>query len=456
MGCDMAGIAVGSLAVCAAAIPDGIKLQVKKNNTRWLESARIWVALIGDVSTIKTPLMGEVTAPLRSIDNDLARENQEVMDEWQRLSADDKKTTAKPRQPRVMIMNTTVEAAQDTLKDSPDGVLLFRDELAGWFGSIDKYSGGSRSAASADRAFWLESYNGTAYTVSRVVRGNLYIPNLSISVLGGIQPGPIRQIAEESVDDGLLQRITPIILAVAVAGGDELPAQSVHDYSDLIRKLNKLRPPKSGNLLPSPVNLKFDAGASVIRRDLELRHLKLSQCGSLNRKLASHIGKYNGTFARLCVIWHCVEHAVVGTGELPATVTENTARCVANFLHGFLLPHALAFYAGVLGLSNDHDRLANIADYILAHKLGQITNRDVQRGDRSMRGLKRYETEAIFEQLDAFGWVTRVPGPRPSDPPHWVVNPAVHQRFAARAEAAKTRREQDRELISELVKGGKA
>ena len=32
-------------------------------------------------------------------------------------------------------------------------------------------------------------------------------------------------------------------------------------------------------------------------------------------------------------------------------------------------PHALAFYSGVLGLSNDHDRLANVADYILAHKL---------------------------------------------------------------------------------------
>ena len=49
------------------------------------------------------------------------------------------------------------------------------------------------------------------------------------------------------------------------------------------------------------------------------------------------------------------------------------------------MPHTLAFYSGVLGLSNDHDRLANVADYILAHKLERITNRDVQRGDRTMR-----------------------------------------------------------------------
>ena len=106
----------------------------------------------------------------------------------------------------------------------------------------------------------------------------------------------------------------------------------------------------------------------------------LQQCESINRKLAAHIGKYNGIFARLCVVWHCIEHA--GGDSLPAVVTEDTARRVAGFLHGFLLPHALAFYAGVLGLSNDHDRLADVAGYILARKLERITNRDVQRGDQ--------------------------------------------------------------------------
>ena len=71
-----------------------------------------------------------------------------------------------------------------------------------------------------------------------------------------------------------------------------------------------------------------------------------------------------------------------------------------------------------------------------------------------MRSLKRRETEAIFEQLDAFGWVTRIPGPRPSDPPHWVVNPVVHQKFAERAEAEKKRREQERETLAVMF-GGK-
>ena len=171
----------------------------------------------------------------------------------------------------------------------------------------------------------------------------------------------------------------------------------------------------------------------AIRKDLERKHLRLQQCESINRKLAAHIGKYNGIFARLCVVFHCVDHA--GDANLPEVVTADTARCAAGFLHGFLLPHALAFYAGVLGLSNDHDVLSDVASYILARRLDKITNRDVQRGSRGMRSLKQREVEGLFEQLDAFGWLTRVPGPRLSDPHHWVVNPAVHQKFAERAEA---------------------
>ena len=96
----------------------------------------------------------------------------------------------------------------------------------------------------------------------------------------------------------------------------------------------------------------------------------------------------------------------------------------------------------------------DIAGYILARKLERITNRDVQRGSKGMRSLKQREVEGLFEQLDAFGWLTRVPGPRPSYPHHWVVNPAVHQKFAERAEAEKKRREQDHATLAELF-GGK-
>ena len=198
--------------------------------------------------------------------------------------------------------------------------------------------------------------------------------------------------------------------------------------------------------------LRFDEKAQAYRQGLERKHLKLQDCESINRKLASHIGKYDGIFARLCVIWHCVE---APHGALPAVISETTARRAGAFLHGFLLPHALTFYAGTLGLSNDHDRLEAVAGYILAHKLERVTNRDVQRGDWTMRKLDRQGIEAVLDQLDALAWVERVPGPRPSSPPQWVVNPVVHVKFAQRAASEKERRERERKMIGELLKGSR-
>jgi hypothetical protein len=106
--------------------------------------------------------------------------------------------------------------------------------------------------------------------------------------------------------------------------------------------------------------------------------------------------------------------------------------------------------AGILGLSDGHDRLTAIAGHILAHKLTQITNRDVQRGGRTMRGLKEHEVRPLMEQLAALGWLDRIDPPRPSSPPHWKVNPAVHEKFAERALREAERRSKAREAINNL------
>jgi hypothetical protein len=76
-----------------------------------------------------------------------------------------------------------------------------------------------------------------------------------------------------------------------------------------------------------------------------------------------------------------------------------------------------------------------------------VTNRDIQRGDRTMRNLKRYDVENVFHQLDALGWVDRIPGQRPTDLPRWKVNPEVHRLFQERAAQEAERRKREREAI---------
>jgi hypothetical protein len=449
MGADPAALAAASLAVCAAAIPDSVMLNPKRHDPNWAESPRIWLALVGGPSTMKTPILHEASRPLVKLDVAMHHANVDARIEYDALPAEERRLAAKPTQRRLRIEDTTIEAAQEILKDSPEGVLCLRDELSGWFGAMDKYSG--NRAAAADRGFWLQAYNGGSYAYNRVNRGGGLIENLSVSILGGIQPEPMRKVAEGSVDDGLMQRVIMIMVRPAAIGSDEPRAQASASYNRLIVRLNEIEPPFD--------NLRLDDGAMTIRKQLEKKHLDLMACEAINRKLAAHIGKYNGLFARLCVIWHCVENAhacrlrsELDKDYLPILITEQTAERVAKFMHEFLLPHALAFYSGVLGLSDDHDRLTAVAGYILARGLDKITNRDVQRGDRTMRNLDRRDTDSVFNQLDALGWLIRVPGTRPTDPPHWRVNPEVHRRFAQRAKQEAERRREERAVIANLTR----
>src|SRR5258708_33591310 len=61
------------------------------------------------------------------------------------------------------------------------------------------------------RAFYASAWDGTgAYTADRVGRGHLLVCAGCVSVLGGIQPGPLERYLREVFgghgDDGLLQR----------------------------------------------------------------------------------------------------------------------------------------------------------------------------------------------------------------------------------------------------------
>jgi hypothetical protein len=112
--------------------------------------------------------------------------------------------------------DTNVEGAQDVMRYNPRGMLVYHDELSGWFGSTERYTGGGK-VAHANRGFWLRTWNGGRYPVDRSSkgRGHFLIENMGISLLGGIQPEVIRKIANEY----LRRRSDPAVAADCVAPG---------------------------------------------------------------------------------------------------------------------------------------------------------------------------------------------------------------------------------------------
>lgn len=453
MGADPAGLAMAALTVCATAISDTITLQVKKNDPTWKESARMWVALVGPPSRKKSPIFKAAMRPLRRIDSNLMSDYLAKMGQYEALTNEQRRTAPRPKQKRLLISDATIEAAQEVMKDSPDGILSEQDELSGWFGSMDKFTSGKGSQA--DRAFYLKSYNGGTYNLNRISRGAVQIPNLSINLLGGIQPEPLRKIANDTVDDGLIQRLLPVILRPASVGRD-VPADGViAEYERLIESLNLMKPPQRGEIATEghhrALPIRFDDRARLIRERLEHEHLALVEAlETVSPKLAAHYGKFDGLFARLCLLWHCIENAAAI--HPPADIPATTAERVAKFMETFIRPSAVAFYAGMLGISAGHEELVALAAWIVAKGLTEVGARDAQRSTQSLRHLTADEVRTLCEKLESFGWLERgEPAPK-SNTPRWIVNPRVHEQFGDRAAVEQERREAAREALRDALR----
>jgi Protein of unknown function (DUF3987) len=85
-----------------------------------------------------------------------------------------------------------------------------RDELVGLIASWE------RVGREGERAFYLEAWNGNAsFDTDRIGRGSIFIPNLCVSIFGGIQPdkltGYLEQAANALANDGMLQRFQVLV-----------------------------------------------------------------------------------------------------------------------------------------------------------------------------------------------------------------------------------------------------
>jgi phage/plasmid primase-like uncharacterized protein len=436
IGTDPAGLAISALAACSAVLDDAIRLKPKQHEN-YMESGRIWAMLIGPPSARKSPTINRAVSRIKKMDARLLAEANRKLADWQE-DGGNKGGSAKPLCPRLRIEDATTEAAQEVCRESPAGILVLQDELSGFFGRIEKYGG---KGGSADRSFWLQAYGGGQYAVNRVGRGSFLIDNLSVTMLGGIQPEKIREVMRGAGDDGLIQRFIPIV--VGKAGRDrDVPAPPVAEqFGDMLEELHALKAPANFfGVQP----LTFADEARLIREAMaDKHHAFVNNFEGANTKLSTHVGKYDGLFVRLCVIWHCVEN--VSADELPCEVSEETAGKVARFMAEFILPHALAFYIGTVDLNENDSIIRDVGGSILTHKLERVTINEMRRKVRSMRNATPPERDEAMGLLEAYGWLAR--DDKRHDAQGWKVVPEVHVKFADRANSERTRRTEIRKII---------
>jgi hypothetical protein len=453
-GCDPAIIGLSALVAAAACINDGVRLQPKRYDPTWTESARLWVAIVGDPSTKKSPAISKAVRHVKRIDHRMAEDNASAMsdyrwqhDQWKEAKKADKTNPPpEPKQPaikRLVVEDITVEALTEVLKDNPRGVLTLKDELTGWFASMDAYKGAAKGA-SMDRAHWLEAYNGGRRSIDRVTRGSVIVPNWSTCIIGGVQPDMMRRVASSMGNDGLLQRFMVLCARPAVVDVDRAPdMQAMARFGELFDYLADLQES------PTPVVL---SEAAHLSRERVARYAKRMIDAFDNPHIQAWLGKWDGLYARLLLLYHCIECHDLRQHPVNVEVDGETADQVERLLCGVLLHHAIHFYAEIVDANERQEHVRQLARLILAKGFERITKRDITLLWKASRRLEWWELRQVIDALCTMDWLRADEAALDTDgkPRAWVVNASVHAMFAAAAEREQQRRRAATETLREI------
>jgi hypothetical protein len=420
-----------------------------KREDNWIVVPNLWGKVIGRPGIMKSPPLAEVMRPLtvlqaRAVEHYegeqiehqagamVAAEAERVAKEAIRKMLKSGQTASAhelaqeavehdPNEPacrRYVVNDATVEKLGEILNENPYGVLLFRDELAGFFRTLE------RQGHEADRAFYLECWNGDgSFTYDRIGRGTLHIPGACLSILGSIQPGPLSDLVRGlrgSGDDGLLQRFQLAVWPDVCAEWrniDRPPDQEAREAVDsVIARFDRF----------TAVSLGADPGTiPIMRFDAEAQQLFDVWRAALERRLradaeppvfGAHLSKFRSLVPSLALILHLTES---NEGPVVRLALERAIGWAE-----YLESHARRIYAPAI--HPDVDSARALAGRIKRGILGAtFALRDIY--NQGWSGLAtREEALGAVGVLEDYDWLrhqVEVTGGRPRTVYH--VNPAL-------------------------------
>lgn len=441
--------AIGFLAAAASLI--GGKRRIRPyESSAWSEPCILWCGAVGDPSTRKSPSLDAVTEPLRLIERDQAEAHRDRLREWQndsnvakavredwqgQIKKAIKEGASTPQMPpaavepdepcrrRTLVVDATPEAVGAILAGNPQGTMHFRDELAGWLMSFDRYSPGGRE-------FWLESFGGRSFVIDRKgAKEPLTIAFNGVTVLGGIQPAKLAAALFDSPDDGLTARFI-------WAWPDKVPFKRPQRLADMgalettYRRLDSLGWAQDAEGRQAPVVIPLSASAADVFEGWQSDNAAIDDDSSSLFK--SFVGKMDGAVLRLALVGELVRWAFEG-GDEPRQVSLDSLVAAAGFVDDYAKPMAQRVY-GDAALPAVERNAAVLARYIRKMGLRTINKRELKRSPHKtpLAALRNADAmNGAVECLVDAGWLIPAPS-RDNDMPgkprgDYVVNPSVHE-----------------------------
>jgi hypothetical protein len=320
---------------------------------------------------------------------------------------------------RLLLNDVTPEKLVRLAAINPHGLVLLRDELAGWLGGMDRYGG-----AGGERALWLEAFGARPFTLDRVKEDRpIRVEALAVGIIGGIQPDRLATLVLDGDDDGLAARVLYTWPETRPPVRPERVVDNQSAREALARLLKLSRAAEAPKVLPlSPA-----AADEIQKWRVDVHAMEHGTAGLL----LSWIGKLPGFAIRIALI---LEH-LWWAGDRPqapepSEVTEDAVLAAVGFLESYAVPMTKRVFGDAAWPRAMRDA-AVLAKWLLAQKpLPKAVNARAMRQRAvipSCREAERYD--AALTELESAGWVR----PRPSrgggtggrQSKDWAVNPGV-------------------------------
>jgi hypothetical protein len=410
IGCDPSYLALPLLTAIAAAIGNTRRLALKRG---WSAPPILWGAIVGESGTAKTPAFRLVMRPVRERQRKaLERYAEEIkkyeaglacwekdMAAWKRdkhAASDPPPKPEPPQAERFVVSDTTVEALAPILLANPRGLLLARDELAGWIGSFDRYAG--KGKAGADSANWLSMFNAESIIVDRKtgIPRTIHVPEAAVCVSGGIQPGILqRALGIEHRESGLAARLLltcPPRKAKQWTEADIDP-EAEAELARLFDGLYELQPTAGDDGEPRPALVRLSGDAKTAWKAYYNAHAV--EQADLTGDMAAAWSKLEEYAARLALVVHFTRWAANDANLTKPDIVDAASMNAGIVLANWFKHEARRIYAMLDESDADRDE-RRLVDWI-GRKGGTATPREVQQGCRWLK--EPGAAEAALEKL---------------------------------------------------------
>jgi hypothetical protein len=404
LGCDPAYLALPAVAVAASAIGNSRTIRLKSG---WQEPSIIWTVVIGDSGTLKSPAFRLAVSHQFQQQADLSRQYRAACDDHRddveaykqkkrlKKGAKDDDLGEPPTAPvfrRIITTDTTVEKIVEVLEDNPRGMMVARNELAGWIGSFTRYKG---SQGGTDVQAWLEMWDAGTVIVDRKTgdRRTTIVQRAAVSVTGGIQPGALaRSLTPEMFDCGFTARLLLAMPPKRVKRWTEVEVapEVLTAYHQLLERLLALEAEtRNGEDVPVALNLTRPAKEAWVGFYNEWAGEQAAAAG----EVAAAFSKLEAYAARFALLHHVVtccglettDRREVGARSVEAGIT----------LARWFGEEAARIYASLSETREDRE-VRELVEF-LASQGGRVTARQLQRARHRKYTSAEHAEEALAQ-----------------------------------------------------------